>query len=479
VLEQSSDEAKVRFSALLDGHGRHDHSTNHVPVGSTSAIDVSSTELRLAHDPAIGQMLSWLDERVGWLTGSARRRVADQLAIIDPRHLQDRAHRRSRVGRQAIADGLASYYGPTPEGYHGYAATCQSRAASTSILTRPGWLDLRLPLGSGRDHLELRWDGAPARVRLDKTAADAAARRVAEALATDTQVVNSSLYQLLDLTVSGDALTGAIALTDFIEYALTMDLLENELVDLLADGRRLERGRLPLRDSYLPTISSVIALDRRLCAGGALALFAAARPASRGRPRGDYVLLVQERSGRVLNAARRLAVIPKSFHEPLTDFSDDAQISATLEREMEEELFGRTDVDSTLGERRHADPLHLSRLSPPMRWLMDHLDEQPPAWRTECTGFGLNLVSGNFEFASLIVVDDETWWAEFGGSVEANWESDGLRRYSSLDHDGIAHLVHDASWSNEGLFAFVQGIRRLAEIGEDRVNLPSIELETR
>jgi hypothetical protein len=181
----------------------------------------------------------------------------------------------------------------------------------------------------------------------------------------------------------------------------------------------------------------------------------------------------------VLNAARRLAVIPKSFHEPLTDFSDDAQISATLEREMEEELFGRTDVDSTLGERRHADPLHLSRLSPPMRWLMDHLDEQPPAWRTECTGFGLNLVSGNFEFASLIVVDDETWWTEFGGSVEANWESDGLRRYSSLDHDGIAHLVHDASWSNEGLFAFVQGIRRLAEIGEDRVNLPSIELETR
>jgi hypothetical protein len=36
-----------------------------------------------------------------------------------------------------------------------------------------------------------------------------------------------------------------------------------------------------------------------------------------------------------------------------------------------------------------------------------------------------------------------------------------------------------ASWSNEGLFAFTQGIRRLAEIGEDRVNLPSIELETR
>jgi hypothetical protein len=300
---------------------------------------------------------------------------------------------------------------------------------------------------------------------------------VAETLATDTLIVNSPLYQLVDLEVSGSTVLGMVAMTNFVEYALTMDLLESELVDMLSDGRRVEHGDLPLRDHYLPTTASVLAIENRLCAGGILALFAAARPASRSRPQGDYVLLVQERSGRVLNAARRLAVIPKCFHEPLGDFSDDAQISASLEREMEEELFGRTDVDSTMGDHRYADPLHLSRLSPPMRWLMDHIDQQPTAWQMECTGFGLNLVSGNFEFASLIVIHDETWWREFGGNVEANWESDGLRRYSSLDHDGIAHLVHDASWSNEGLFAFVQGLRRLSEVGEDRTDLPGIEVE--
>ncbi|MEZ0071453.1 hypothetical protein [Planotetraspora sp. GP83] len=102
--------------------------------------------------------------------------------------------------------------------------------------------------------------------------------------------------------------------------------------------------------------------------------------------------MVQERSGRVLNAAGRLAVIPKSFHGPLADFSEDAQIGATLEREMEEELFGRDDVDSTLQDLVQADPLHISRLSEPMRWLAERT--AGGHWRMECTGFGCNLVSG-------------------------------------------------------------------------------------
>lgn len=186
------------------------------------------------------------------------------------------------------------------------------------------------------------------------------------------------------------------------------------------------------------------------------------------------MLLVQERSGRVLNAARRLAVIPKSFHEPLVDFADDAQLAATLEREMEEELFRRPEVDSTSAAQKPAEPLHPDRLSPPMRWLADHAS----AWSMECTGFGLNLVSGNFEFAGLIVIKDETWWQEFAGYIEPNWESDGLRRYSTLDTAGITYLMNDPSWSNEGLFAFLQGIRRLAEVGGERVSMPSIELET-
>ncbi len=79
--------------------------------------------------------------------------------------------------------------------------------------------------------------------------------------------------------------------------------------------------------------------------------------------------------------------------------------------------------------------------------------------------------------ASLIVIEDEEWWGRFGGDIVANWESEGLRRYSTRDAAGLAALVHDASWSNEGLFAFVQGLRRLAETGGPRVDIPEVQLE--
>ena len=215
----------------------------------------------------------------------------------------------------------------------------------------------------------------------------------------------------------------------------------------------------------------VILISGRLCAGGVPALCAIARPCDPYRGRADYALLIQQRSAHVLNATQRLAVIPKGFHEPLTDYRADAQIGATLRREMEEELFGRTDVDSTVGERRAAAPMHPDRMSDPMRWLM----EEAGRLRTECTGFGLNLVSGNYEFASLIVIEDEEFWTRYGGHVEANWEATGLQLYSSLDHQLLSELITDESWSNEGLFALMQGLRRLRELGGDRVDLPYVE----
>jgi hypothetical protein len=191
-----------------------------------------------------------------------------------------------------------------------------------------------------------------------------------------------------------------------------MDLLEGELADTVAAGRPARPGSLPLRDRYLPHLDAVTDVGHRLCSGGALALCAIARPPGLYRDRPDYMLLVQERSASVINAARQLAVIPKGFHQPVADYRNDAKISATLLREMEEELFGRTDIDSTFGDQHAADPMHPARLSGPMRWL---LTEEPGALRMECTGFGLNLVSGNYEFACLVVIDSGEFWTRFGG----------------------------------------------------------------
>ena len=53
-----------------------------------------------------------------------------------------------------------------------------------------------------------------------------------------------------------------------------------------------------------------------------------------------------------------------------------------------------------------------------------------------------------------------------------------IRRYSSRDGAGIQALILDPRWSNEGLFAFLEGLRRLGELGSlSRLDLPTIEVQ--
>ncbi|WP_410598448.1 helix-turn-helix transcriptional regulator [Amycolatopsis sp. lyj-90] len=421
-------------------------------------IDGSPTaDLPYELEPAF----SWLDRRVGWSPGTTRERVG---ARVSP----DRQPG-PRVDRNQAADALASYYGEPPAGYALYQARYGEKDVRTSILSRSEWLDLSCELTPENDQLVLRPGLESCSFGINE---NAAVGRLAEAAEGGVRVADVPIYRLAEFDLGGGALSGSLDVVPFVEYALTLDLLERELSEMLAAGRGLRPGHAPLRDKYLPDVATVLDLADRLCAGGVLALTAIARPADPYRGGRDYLLLIQERSRNVLNAAGSLAVIPKAFHRPSTDQRADARIGATLRRALENELFGRVDVDNTAGSQRAADPMHPHRLSAPMRWLT----EQPGRLRMECTGFGLNLVSGNYELASLVVIDDEEFWSRFGGEVEANWESTELRSYSTLDGDLIDGLIADESWSNEGLFALLQGLRRLAEISGERLAIPSIEL---
>ncbi len=470
ALARADPAVRERFATLS---GQSAPTSGDDPQDDAAADDgIRAAEHRLIADQNIHQALSRLDHLAGWEPGTARSEVAARLARLDRRYLLDRADRRGRIGQSAIARALADYYPVAGDGYGRYGARCQDSVISTSVLTHRDWLDLECSLISGQDRLTL--DGAPSdhRAAFDTYAARAAAQRLAETLTAGTRFTESTLYRLASFDIAKGKIGGTLALSRFTSYALTLDLLEGELADALAAGAAPRPGSLPMRDRYLPDRTSVLNVTGRLCAGGALALCAFARPASPYRGRADYVLLVQERSGNVINAARRLAVIPKGFHQPMTDLRNDARIVATLMREMEEELFGRQEIDNTVIGQQAADPMHPSRLSEPMRWL---LMENPGAMRVECTGFGLNLVSGNYEFASLVVVDSDDFWSRYGGQIEANWESAALRQYSSLDRESLAGLAADDTWSNEGLFAFLQGLRRLKQISGDRADLPHIE----
>lgn len=463
AFEKAPAAAKERFAVLTDGS---------VPEDPQRDNRTDDAEQRLGADTTISAALEWLDRHADWQAGTARREVASRLARLDVRALRDRASRRSGVDQRRVADALREYYTQRPNGFGCYTAKHDGPDAATSILTSPGWLDLACPLTAGHDALTVA-SRPDTDVILDEHAVGLAAQRLAETLALGTRLVDMPLYHLAGIDVHEGRIGGSFGVTRFVRYALTMDLLEGELIDALAAGRLPQRGSTPLRDRYLPDVPAVLDLSGRLCAGGTLALCAIARPAGPFRGPADYVLLVQERSGHVVNATRQLSVIPKGFHQPMTDYRADARIGATLRREMEEELFGRDDIDNTVSNQRVADPMHPSRLSEPMRWLM----ARPDGFRMECTAFGLNLVSGNFEFPGLIVIDDEEFWARYGGLIEANWESSMLRQYSTLDRPLLTELISDVAWSNEGLFALLQGLRRLGQIGGDRVDLPTIEWE--
>lgn len=402
--------------------------------------------------------------------------LADRLEAepAPTRHTRSRA--RAGVSRADLASAIADYYGDPSGGRSFYAASVDGTQLTTSLLVQPAWLGVGVMLGTAHEEIafEPRREHEPG---LDEVGRQVAIRRLAEAEVADTVMVNSLTYQLHSLDLGAERLRATFGPSDFASFALTSDLMENELVDAIAlDGpARGLTEQLALRGLYLPSFDAVDRLDARECAGGPATLFAVARAATTTRP-ADYALLIQERSGRVLNAAGKLAVIPKAFHQPIDEPADEVQLVATIIRELEEELLGREDLEQlSVGGWRKADPLHLRRHSEPMAWLLEH---QGDGFRTECTGFGYNLINGTYEFACLVVIDDETWWDRWGHTVEANWETMRIHRHSSLDTGSLAALALDPRWSNEGLFAYIEGLRRLTELDDSgRVAVPPIHLE--
>jgi hypothetical protein len=436
--------------------------------------------------------IEWIAEHSSLSVREAHDRLTARIGEIrdlpeSVRH--QRRYTRGRLTREQLVVALERYYAASSrEGYGLYKARVGGHTLVTSLLTKPGWLQARVPLGtSAEDFQFIAPTAGPMPIPpLEGQLLDAAIDRLAQAELSTTVLVNNPVYQLLRIAIEPGRLQAAVTLIDFATYALTMDLLEAELVDTLAElsgqtaatATRDRRLHLPLRDALLPSLTRVLDFERRVCAGGPVALLAAARPRGRaGRRSADYALLVQERSPRVLNVVGKFAVIPKAFHEPTVEPVAEADLSTSVHRELEEELLGRDELGNVFDQGlRKVDPFHTDLLSEPLRWLLDHQD--PSAYRLECVGFGVNLLTGNYEFPCLIVINDDEWWTRFGGQIEANWEIRRVRLYSSRDAAGLQDLMLDSRWSNEGLFAFVEGLRRLAEMDPaSRVTVPKIDAE--
>jgi hypothetical protein len=456
VQDQCSDEVRARFS-----HFAH--------LGSHREPENFPAAAGWSLEPEILDTTDWLDERAGLAFGTSEKAVEARLGGLDRHAIRILANQRTKVGRSQLAGVIAALYGSSASDLQLYCAAIDGVILQTTMLVRPDWLRSGLSLSAGQDQFQIQ-DPTSDSQPLDEVAHARAVQRLAEIVASGTHFFDAPLYRLREVALSETAIRGRFALSSFREYALTTDLVSIELLDALADGPNVAWEALPGRSRYLPNIEAAADLPNRGPGGGVLSLFAAARPADRsGRPP-DYLILVQERSRQVLNANAQLAVIPKAFHQPMASFTDDAHLAATLTRELEEELFGREELE--LGGQGVADPTHPKRLSEPMHWLIDHDD--PRTWQMDCTGFGINLLSGNYEFSALTAIHDETWWTEYGGQVMANWEASRLQQFSSRDTTALHRLICDDRWSNEGLFALLRGLQRLAKIAPDRTNIPEI-----
>ncbi len=425
-------------------------------------------------------------EFVSWISDHSDRSFSDvyqDVAVLADRHEQEsasarhtRSHAQASISRASLADAMIDYYGPPRDEFDVFRVNVGEEELRLSLLTRPTWFESSVPLGTSAERMALHLDAPDSTAELSGPTYQGAISRLARAEIDPRVMVNSPIYRMTSVQLDSSTLSASFALSDFASFALTSDLMESELVNALSGGTGSPPTLdLPLRAAYLPTIDNTLNPAVRECAGGPAALLAIARPANGRRP-ADYVLLIQERSGQVVNAAGKLAVIPKAFHQPAIEPAREVDLSATLIREFEEELLGRQDLEHLSPKSwRRADTLHRHHRSEPVAWLLDRAGD---AFRTECTGFGYNLINGTFEFPCLIVIDDESWWTQWGHMVEANWEALRVHRYSSLDSDGLAALVHDPRWSNEGLFAYLQGLRRLTELDSgSRVAAPPIQIE--
>jgi transcriptional regulator with XRE-family HTH domain len=418
---------------------------------------------------------------VEWLSDRLDVPISDLNREIDARSLAPAKTAPAGVSRESITGLLESYYGGdafSREGFHLYGALMNGGPIRTTIAVRPAWVQgyitLQEPEGHEDGPIAEQWTLSPDRPPVtpmpDAILSKALDRlaQVAAAGADAPVMINKPLYSLRSLEHEADSLQATFAVDAFAHYALTYDLLEVELAEAI---RSEGRPTLPLRDALLPDVRSVVDPDRRLCAGGVAGLFAMARPATRHRA-ADFAFVVQQRSGTVLNVAGRLSVMPKAFHQHLVSPADEVGVGTTLRRELEEELFGREDFDEGGGRPKLAlNPYHRHARSVPMAWLAD-----TGAATYQCTAAGLNLLTGNFEFACLITVTDERFWEQFSGSCTPNWEAAGIQVFSTASPAMLASMITDPRWTEEGLFALIQGLRALQQQYPDRVRLPDLTL---
>lgn len=348
-----------------------------------------------------------------------------------------------------------------------YVFTIDGSSIDTTIATKPDWIELGIKLESENVLYDLGSEVA----YMKKQHRENGENYDKYLKYLNVALWDSKIYRLVDFDRSGKTIKIKLALDTFFNYRYKSGLLYDELMQALLDAN-LEvealishrKEYLPLREQFLPNGNSLVNFSKRVCAGGVSVLFAIAHPRQN-----DFLILVKQRSNKTIDCRRMLCVVPKAFHQPMIDFEIESDLSLTVFREVYEELFGGEETERDV---KREDPKWYFRECEALKWFLDNKD----SYDLECTSFGIDLVSGNYEFAILLAVHDVEYWNKFGSLMKTNWEllSDVNPSVHSRDREQLSELAQKSDWTGEGLVAFVEGLRRLKVLEPKKVHLPNI-----
>jgi hypothetical protein len=358
------------------------------------------------------------------------------------------------------------------------------RPVRLALATRPAWSGLCVPLaplGGSSPHERCGLATTVAPDRAINPFRSSALRFLCDIEAKSLEIYDSPIFRLRHLDLRRGALVGTFSPDSFLHYRLTVGLLGDELSRALAQARSIDGllaqadGRLPLRAQVLPDGAALADFDNRVCSGGVLTLLAIARP----KPHNDFVVLAQRRSATVSDAQGLLSVIPRAFHLPSVlphsrALAAEVPPSVTMYRELFEEVLGGREVE--LGDR-DLEPMWFIVESRPLRWLR----ERPNSYQALCVGMGIDLLSGNYEIGTLLVIHDPKFWRAFEQVLRPNWEVGNLIRCSTVPGPsaspsrGLSGLIQVTDeWTSEGLMVLIEGLAYLKRQFPERVSLPTI-----
>lgn len=264
---------------------------------------------------------------------------------------------------------------------------------------------------------------------------------------------NGPTYRLVRFR--DDATEYTFSECDFFDYRFTSGLMEDEINQALVKHKgelvnlKSPNKTLPVRSSLMPNIETLVDVGSRICCGGIGVVMAL-------RTNGGFQIPLQVRSRRVSDGRGRLAVIPKAFHQASVASDKELHPKWTMFREIYEEVFGFEEADKN--SKYYLHDYYFDRYDG-MKWFL----RNPDSWRAEVIAFGLNAVSGNYDFGILLIIDDESYFHEFGRSMFSNWEIERQSMYSSTNPDRIRDVLLKENWVSESVFHFGQALIRLKQ----------------